>query len=180
MKDVEETTNPAMIPRVRRLVLAACLLVTTVGRAGAQPARTQPGARVSVQPINGELGPALRAQLARLVRAHGYRALTTLPRVGGTGQYLTLARDNRLAGFVTADIEEGKRRHSVTFLVWDGVSGSVRGRWSASGSPRALQKAVAKNFWKRLGPTFEGLQAPPSDTLDEAPPMYVNAGEPLR
>jgi hypothetical protein len=38
---------------------------------------------------------------------------------------------------------------------------------------------VAKGFWKSLGPRFEGAQAPASEELGEAPPIYVNAGEPL-
>jgi hypothetical protein len=182
-----------MIRFVRGLALGAFLLVALLSDpAQARPARShahaahvqavrvQPGLRVSVQPINGELGPALRAQIARLLRARGCRVVTTLPRVEGTGQYLTMAKDNRLAAFVSADIEEGRLRHSITFLLWDGASGSVAGRWSASAAPRNLPKAVAKGFWKNLGPRIGGVQPPPSNELDEAAPMYVNAGEPLR
>jgi hypothetical protein len=143
-------------------------------------AHLQPGLRVAVQPFGGELGPALRGQIARLLRGRGARVLTTLPRVGGTGQYLTLARDNRLAAFVTGDLDERPHRATITFLVWDGASGSVLGRWTASAAPKNLPKAIAKGFWKALGARFEGAQAPPSDTVEEAPPMYVNAGEPLR
>ncbi len=143
-------------------------------------AQVTPGLRVSVQPIEGELGPALRDQIARLLRARGCRVVMTLPRVNGTGQYLTMARDNRLAAFVSADIEKGRSRQSVTFLVWDGASGSVLGRWSAIAAPKSLPKTVAKGFWKNLGARFEGAVAPPSEELEEAPPMYVNAGEPLR
>ena len=182
-----------MILRVRGLALGATLVAAVslmfVGSAEARPARgrvhhapqtrVKPGLRVSVQPINGELGPALRGQLARLLRARGCRVVTTLPRVGGTGQYLTMAKDHRLAAFVSADLEEGRSRDSVTFLVWDGASGNVLGRWSASAAPKNLPRAVAKGFWKNLGTRFDGVQAPPSDDLGEADPMYVNAGEPL-
>lgn len=184
-----------MILRVRGLARGATvvaivsLMWTSVGSAEARTlrgrvhhapeTRVKPGLRVSVQPINGDLGPALRGQLARLLRARGCRVVTTLPRVGGTGQYLTMAKDHRLAAFVSADLEEGRSRDSVTFLVWDGASGNVLGRWSASAAPRNLPKAVAKGFWKNLGPRFDGVQAPPSDDLGEANPMYVNAGEPL-
>jgi hypothetical protein len=143
-------------------------------------AKVTPGLRVSVQPIEGERGPALRDQVARLLRARGCRVVMTLSRVDGTGQYLTMARDNRLAAFVSADIEKGRSRESVTFLVWDGASGSVLGRWSASAAPKTLPKTVAKGFWKNLGARFEGAAAPASDELEEAPPMYVNAGEPLQ
>jgi hypothetical protein len=143
-------------------------------------AKVAPGLRVSVQPIEGERGPTLRDQIARLLRARGCRVVMTLPRVDGTGQYLTMARDNRLAAFVSTDVDKGRAREGVTFLVWDGASGSVLGRWSARAAPRSLPKIVAKGFWKNLGPRFEGAVAPPSDDLDEAPPMYVNAGEPLK
>jgi hypothetical protein len=148
--------------------------------AHAEEARVAPGLRVAVQPIGGELGPALRAQIARLLRGRGCRVLTSLPRVEGTGQYLEMAKDNRLAAFVAADLEEGRSRSSVTFLVWDGATGNVLGRWSASAAPKNLAKAVAKGFWKNLGPRMGNAQAPPSEELGEAPPMYVNAGEPLQ
>jgi|GEM_PF-2488048 len=138
-----------------------------------------PGLRVAVQPIAGEQGPALRAQVARLLRGRGCRVTTSLAAVSGTGQYPELARDNRLSAFVVADLVEGARRDSVTFLVWDGATGAVLGRWSASGAPKELHKAVAKSFWKSLGARFETAQAPPSDRIEEAAPMYVNAGEPL-
>jgi hypothetical protein len=145
--------------------------------ADAQPAHG--GARVSVQPINGDLGPAVRAEIARLLKGHGYRVVTTLPRVGGTGQYLTLARDNKLTAFVTADLEEGRHRDLVTFLLWDGATGSVQGRWSVSAPPKKLGRAIGKGFWKYFGPRLDGLQPPPSDELEPAAPMFVNAGEPI-
>jgi hypothetical protein len=168
-----------MIPRVRALVLGVTLLTLTIAGAPAraQPGRVGAGARVSVQPLNGDVGPALRDQIARLLRARGYRVVTTLARVGGTGEYLTLARDHRLAGFVTGDVEEGRHAARVTFLVWDGATGSVQGRWSASASPRRLPKVVAKGFWKALGPRFDNLQPPPPNELEPAPPLYVNAGD---
>jgi len=169
-----------MILRVRALALGATLLALTIAVAPARAlaARAPGGGRVSVQPIDGQLGPALRGEIARLLRGHGYRAVTTLSRVGGTGEYLTLARDHHLAAFVTADLEEGRRSARITFLVWDGVTGSVQGRWTASASARRLPKIVAKGFWKTLGPRFQNLEAPPSDDLAPAAPMYVNAGEP--
>jgi hypothetical protein len=176
----------------RGAVFLAVFCLLSAGAAEARPhgrqhgrptrapeARVTPGLRVSVQPISGEQGPALRSQLARLLRARGCRVITTLPRVEGTGQYLGLAKDNRLAAFVAADLEERGHWSTVTFLVWDGASGNVLGRWSASALSKNLPKAVAKGFWKSLGPRFEGAQAPPSDELGEAAPMYVNAGEPL-
>jgi len=112
----------------------------------------EPASRVSVQPFDGDAGPALRQQIVRLLRGRGFRVVTSIARVGGTGQYLELARDHRLAAFVTGDMQEGRRRCSITFLVWDGATGSVVGRWSASAPPRRLASAVGKGFWKHLGP----------------------------
>jgi hypothetical protein len=176
----------------RGAVLVAVLCLLSAGAAEARPhgrsharavraaeARVAPGLRVSVQPIAGDTGPALRGQIARILRGRGCRVVTTLPRVEGTGQYLTMAKDNRLAAFVAADLEERGHWSSVTFLVWDGASGNVLGRWSASALSKNLPKAIAKGFWKSLGPRFESAQAPASEELGEAAPMYVNAGEPL-
>jgi hypothetical protein len=146
------------------------------------PARAQPAggrARVSVQPIEGERGPAVRDQIARLLKGHGFAILTSVPRVAGTGQYLTFAKDHKLTAFISADLEEGHRRDSVTFLLWDGATGSVQGRWTVSAPSKKLGKAIAKGFWKYFGPRFEGLEPPPSDELEPADPMYVNAGTPL-
>jgi hypothetical protein len=151
------------------------------GRAAhVEEAHVTPGLRVSVQPINGEVGPSVRGQIARLLRGRGCRVVTSVPAVAGTGQYLELAKDHRLAAFVSADLEEGTHWHRVTFLVWDGASGNVLGRWTASAAPKNLAKTIAKGFWKNLGPRMTGAQAPPSEDLGEAPPMYVNAGEPLQ
>jgi hypothetical protein len=191
-------TNPAMIRPVRSLARGATFVaafsLTFVGAAQAHrshvhvrthaprpaEAHVARGLRVSVQPIAGELGPAVRSEIARLLRGRGCRVSTTLAAVSGTGQYPELARDNHVAAFVSTDLAEGAHRDLVTFLVWDGASGSVLGRWSASAAPKDLGKAIAKGFWKNLGPRFEAAQPPPSDNLEEAAPMYVNAGEPLR
>jgi hypothetical protein len=160
---------------VRRLFLAGLaaglLAMTGAGRAGA-------ASRVSVQPFDGEDGPALRQQIGRLLRQHGFRVLTSIARVDGTGQYLTLARDHRLAAFVTGDVEAHRRRQTITFLVWNGATGSVLGRWSASAAPRRLPKLVTRRFWKQLGHALDDAAAPPSGELPPAPPMYINAAEP--
>jgi hypothetical protein len=148
-------------------------------------APAQAAERVSVQPFEGDIGPALRQQITRILRGHGYRVVTSIPRVSGTGQYLTLARDHHLAAFVTGDIETRGRRpkpdsvHTVTFLVWNGSNGSVLARWSASAVPKRMPKAIAKGFWKRLGKALENASAPPlPPELGEAPPMYINASDP--
>jgi hypothetical protein len=171
------------------LVAAFVSVASLAGVAKARPhphrhahveeAHVAPGLRVSVQPIDGELGPALRGQIARLLRSRGCHVVTNLPRVAGTGQYLEMAKDNRLAAIVSADLEERAHWDNVTFLVWDGASGNVLGRWSAASAPKNLAKAIAKGFWKNLGPRLGGAEAPPSDDLGEAAPMYVNAGESL-
>jgi hypothetical protein len=161
---------------MKRLSLFAAVVLVLVAL---HPAAARAADRVSVQPFDGELGPALRQQVARMLRGHGFRVVTSIARVDGTGQYLTLARDHRLTALVTGDIEEHRTRQTVTFLVWNGATGAVLGRWSASAPPKRLAKAVAKGFWKHLEKAFEGAAAPPSTELPPAPPMFVNAGEKL-
>lgn len=177
---VRALTRGVLVVVVLVVAAAAPAVARARGRSvRAAEAHVAPGLRVAVQPIAGEHGPALRGQIARLLRARGCRVVTSLSGVTGTSQYVTLAKDNRLAAFVSADLQEGRTRQSVTFLVWDGASGNVLGRWSASAGSKNLAKIVAKGFWKSLGPRFEGAQAPASEELGEAPPIYVNAGEPL-
>jgi hypothetical protein len=168
---------------MRRAVSVALLLPLLLVSIAAGPAAAQPAARVSVQPFDcGSTvsGSALRAQVARILRGRGYRVLTSIARVGGTGQYPELARDHRLAAFVTGDVEEHPRRHTITFLVWDGATGSVRARWSATAAPKQLGRAVAKGFWKHLGAALDGAQSPAVEQpLAPAAPMYIDAGQPL-
>ena len=159
-----------------RLGVSLAVLVAAWLGPGGQPAQAAV-LRVSVQPVEGTVGSLLRQQIVRLVRGHGFRVVTSIPRVGGTGQYLSLARDHRLAAFVTGELEDHKTRQTLTILVWDGANGSVVGRWSASGPSRQLSKALARGFWKHLGPALAKAQAPQSSQpLPHAPPMRIDAG----
>ena len=163
---------------VRTLSTGLALLVLLVARAGPVAAQAA-SARVAVQPLDGTAGAALRQQISRLVRGHGFQVLTSIPRVRGTAQYPEIARDHRLAAFVTCDLEEHRTRRTLTILIWDGARGDVLGRWSASGSAKAVAKALAKGFWKHLGPALEKAQAPESDEVAPAPPMRIDAGSPI-
>jgi hypothetical protein len=161
---------------VARLLFLAGLLA-----AAAVPERALAAERVSVQPFDGSSGPALRQQVARMLRGRGFRVLTSISRVNGTGQYLGLARDHRVTAFVTGELDERRPRyHRVTFLVWNGATGVVLGRWSAAGDPKRLHKAVAKGFWKHLRRALEGAVAPPPPPSDLPPAatMYINASDP--
>lgn len=149
--------------------------------AAAVPGRALAAERVSVQPFDGNSGAALRQQVARMLRGRGFRVLTSISRVNGTGQYRELARDHRVTAFVTGELDERRPgHHRVTFLVWNGATGVVVGRWSAAGNPKRLPKTVAKGFWKHLRRALEGAVAPPPppSELPPAEPMYVNAAEP--
>src|SRR3954453_18939032 len=96
------TRITAATPTTTRLALAATLALVTIGLSGGRAAAESQ--RVSVQPFEGAIGAAVRQQIARVVRGHGFRVLTSIPRVDGTGQYLTLARDHQVAAFVTGDL----------------------------------------------------------------------------
>ena len=135
--------------------------------------------RVAVQPFGGLETEPLRKQVANIVGKHGFRVLASLASVSGTGQYPSLAKDKRLSAFVVADVVEKGKRVSLSFLVWQGIDGSVVGRWEVSGPKQGIARRIAKDFWKRLGRAIAKALAPPSDKLAPAPPMRINAGTPI-
>ena len=98
--------------------------------------------------------------------------------MSGTGQYPQLARDRELKAFVVADIEQRGKRLAMTFLVWQGIDGSVVGRWELAAYREKLASVLRKEFWRRLGPAIAKALAPPSTRLGPAPPMRVDAGSP--
>jgi hypothetical protein len=135
-----------------------------------------PHTRVAVQPIEGAGGPQLRARVARILRGRGFHVVTSLSPVSGTAQYPGLARDNDIAAFVVGGVEEHPRRHSITFLVWNG-DGSVTRRWSVAAPPRQLPGAVARGFWPRLGQSLALARPPGGPPLAPARPMRIDAGD---
>jgi len=143
----------------------------------AQPALAAP--RVAVQPFGGPETEPLRRQVADIVGRHGFRVLTSLAPVNGTSQYPGLAKDKHLSAFVVGDVVEKGKRISLSFLIWQGIDGSVVGRWEVAGPKSKIGRRLAKEFWKRLGPVIEKAIAPPSDVLPPAPPMHINAGTPI-
>jgi hypothetical protein len=156
-----------------RLLLAAIVLLLTAPLAWA-------GSRVAVQPFSGpdEDSRAVRRHVARIVANHGFAVLTSLPAVSGTGQYPQIARDRELKAFVVADIEQRGKRLVMTFLVWQGIDGSVVGRWELAAYREKLVGVLRKDFWKRLGPAIAKALAPPSTRLAPAPPMRIDASSP--
>ena len=136
--------------------------------------------RGAVQPFSGpdEDSRLVRHHVARIVANHGFAVLTSIPAVSGTGQYPQIARDRELKAFVVADIEQKGKRLAMTFLVWQGVDGSVVGRWEVATYREKLARALRKEFWKRLGPAIASAMAPPSTRLAPAPPMRIDASSP--
>jgi hypothetical protein len=137
------------------------------------------GSRVAVQPFGGPETEPLRQQVARIVGKHGFRVLTNLAPVSGTAQYPGLAKQKRLSAFVVADVSEHGKHIHVSFVVWQGINGSVVGRWEVSVPKNKIAQKLAKEFWKRLGSAIEQALAPPSDELPPAPTMRINAGTPV-
>jgi len=135
--------------------------------------------RVAVQPFGGAETEPLRRQVASIVGKHGFRVFTSLAQVSGTSQYPGLAKDKHLSAFVVGDVVEKGKRLSLSFLVWQGIDGSVVGRWEVAAPKRKIAGRLAKEFWKHLGPAIEKAIAPPSDVLPPAPPMRINAGTPI-
>jgi hypothetical protein len=143
----------------------------------ALPAMAAP--RVAVQPFGGPETEPLRRQVAGIVGKHGFRVLTSLAPVSGTGQYPGLAKDKNLSAFVVGEAVEKGKRINLSFLIWQGIDGSVLGRWEVAGPKNKIGRRLAKEFWKRLGPVIERAIAPPSDYLPPARPMRINAGTPI-
>ncbi len=141
----------------------------------ARPTRGH-GEKVAVQPFDGPNAEPLRGLVVRIVRGRGFRTMTKLPHYEGTGQYPGLARDHHLTAFVTADLEERGRWQRITFLVWNGVTGSILGRWTTSAPAPRLARAIGKGFWQHLGPAMLKAEAPPLPIqLEQAPPMRIDA-----
>jgi hypothetical protein len=135
------------------------------------------GSRVAVQPFSGPDpdSKTVRHQVARIVANHGFRVLTSVPPVSGTGQYPQIARARELKAFVVADIEQKGRRLAMTFLVWQGLDGSVVGRWEVATNKTTLPRLLRRDFWRKLGAAIEKSMAPPSTRLAPAPTMYIDA-----
>ena len=142
------------LPRLAQVV-AMMLLVTLTGveASAAEPALP----RIAIQPVNGApdlVGASLRAQMAHLVRARGFRVVSTTASVESTVQYAPLAQGRKVGAYVIGDLDRSKRRHKLTIVVLDGERGSVLGRWSLSAPTTNPGKFLASGFWKHLGPAL--------------------------
>lgn len=158
----------------------AVFLVAAIVSAGSAWARAGRTPTVAVLPFEGENGPLVRNEVLRLVRSRGFHTTTSIPRVDGTAQYLILAREHHLTAFVTGDLETHKRRRTstITFLIWNGATGSVLGRWSVTASSRRLHKSAARGFLKYLGRALDAAHPPPLPLdQDPAPPMFIDASD---
>ena len=136
--------------------------------------------RVAVQPFGSPETEPFRQQVAKIVGRHGFKVVTSLASVSGTSQYPGLAKDKHLTAFVVADTDDRGDRIALSFLVWQGIDGSVIGRWEVAGPKKRMSGKLAREFWKRLGPAIAKAQAPQSDVLSPAPTMRINAGPPVR
>jgi hypothetical protein len=155
-----------------RIVLGVACLIGLI----AAPIGAAADPRVAVQPFGGSDTEAYRKQVAKIVGRHGFKVITSLPAVSGTSQYPGLAKDKRLSAFVVADVDERGNRVVLSFLVWQGIDGSVIGRWEVSGAKKTIASRLGREFWKRLGPAIGHAMAPVSDVLGPAPTMRINAG----
>jgi hypothetical protein len=163
---------------VKVLTIMAAGLLMGVAAAPAVAAPTVAVQPVAVQPEESGGGPSVRDQVARIVRAKGFRVNLAMPAATGTTQYVIWAREHAVTAFVVTELQTwGKGKYGkATFLVWNGVDGAVIGRWSVSSPMKKMWKAIAKDFWKRLGPALEFAQPPDSEVpVGEAPPMEIDA-----
>gem|GEM_PF-1996028 len=157
-----------------RLALSATLISLLLSPlASASP-------RVAVQPFGGPETEAYRRQVAKIIGRHGFKVVTSLASVSGTSQYPGLAKEKQLSAFVVADVDDRGERIALSILVWQGLDGSVIGRWEVSGSKKLLPGKLATGLWKHLGPALRKARAPASDEVSPAEPGRYNAGPPSR
>jgi len=148
------------LPRLVQIV-AMMLLVTLTGVEASAAEPTLP--RIAIQPVSGApdlVGASLRAQIAHLVRARGFRVVSTTASVESTVQYAHLAQGRKVGAYVIGDLDRSKRRHKLTIVVLDGERGSVLGRWSLGAPPANPVKFLASGFWKHLGPALAKASSP--------------------
>jgi hypothetical protein len=144
-----------IVPLARPLQILALILATLGADASAAQARSP---LIAIQPIRGApdlVAASLRSQIARLVRARGFRVITTIPGVESNAEYSALARNRRVTTFVLSELDWSKSRHRLTIVVWDGEQGAELGRWSVSAPVNNPGKFLPNGFWKHLGPALE-------------------------
>ena len=169
-----------LLPRIAQIVTLVLLATLTGVDASAAEARLP---RIAIQPVHGApdlVGASLRAQIAHLVRARGFRVVSTTASVENGVQYAALAQDRGVSAFVIADLKRSKGRHMLTIVVLDGEWGSVLGRWSVAAPPKNPGKFLASGFWKHLGPALAAASAQHgrSARLDlGCPSLRIDGGE---
>jgi hypothetical protein len=166
-----------LLPRIAQIVTLVLLATLTGVDASAAQVRLPP--RIAIQPVHGApdlVGASLRAQIAHLVRARGFRVVSTTASVENSVQYVALAQDRGVSAFVIADLKRSKGRHMLTIVVLDGEWGSVLGRWSVAAPPKNPGKFLASGFWKHLGPALAaaGAAARPFSSPLSGMPIVTN------
>ncbi len=162
-----------LLPKIAQIVTLMVLHTLTGVDASAAQARLP---RIAIQPVHGApdmVGISLRAQIAHLVRAQGFRVVSTTASVENSFQYAALAQDRRVSAFVIADLKRSKSRQMLTIVVLDGERGSVLGRWSVAAPPKNPGKFLASGFWKHLGAALATAAAPPRPFSSPASGMLI-------
>src|SRR5450432_550738 len=156
-------TMRTMYARFALCLSLGCLALTT---AGLSPAQAAPK-RLGVMTFRGPGEGATRNVVMKTGKANRYQ-LVGGAQIGKTASRLkvtldsddafsSVARELGIAAFVTGEVSKKK----ATLTVRNGADGSVTAEASWAGpNPRKLSVAVAKTFWKRLGPAIERGKAP--------------------
>ena len=91
------------------------------------------------------------------------------------------------AGLRTATLVSGYPGSPLAGFVGEvGGLGALAAEYELILQPAVNEELAATAVWGSQlagtlpGPRFDGVQPPPSDELEPAAPMYVNAGEPLQ
>jgi hypothetical protein len=159
------TVTAAKLPTLARVgaALALALLVMATGAGLAQAAPK----RLGVLNFRGPAEGATRNVVTKVGKAHKYQVVggqaiaktasklhVTLSDNDG---FRAVAKELGIAAFVTGEVTKKK----AMLTVRSGEDGSVSAEASWAGAnPRKVSKAVAKTFWRRLGPAIERSNAP--------------------
>ena len=135
-----------------RATLATLLLLSSAAAEAAAK-------RIGVPKFEGAQEAAVRKQVMRALKAHGYELVRSheikealgRPGVGidSSDGLKTLAEELALSAIVTGEVTSKRAK----IVVRDGGDGSILGDASFSGAnSRKLAKVVGLTFWKKLGP----------------------------
>lgn len=153
--------------------------------AAPNPARAQKK-RVAIQDFTGPRSAGLRSNLAANLRSQSRiavvdknevvrvaRKFNINRRVLKRDEYVQVARELRIAAFMTGRVRRARRSWTLTVTVRNGVNGAVLGSASWSGRTVKALSSIRGNGYQRLVAYLSAAQQPSSEPPPPEPPPPV-------